>query len=216
MALVRSVLIATYGRAMKKLNVARKHLPHDKLVLVCDSGDKDIPVIRQNIEERGGEFAIVQVDPYDFEECLEACYRTIEEMRPRVVRVNVSCGPKTLVGAMMFAAFHAGVEVYHCDVEKASGRDLVIRLPTLLDFELRRRFTEDDWRIVRLLKKRRTRGYISRRSGIGNNLLDRALTRLQREGLLELDIEKGKTAVVPTAIGQFYAKVAPGQGARGR
>jgi hypothetical protein len=212
MVVVRNVLVSTYGwseRDLRKLNVARKKIAHDRLVLICDSGDEHLPVIRENMEERGGEFVHVEVDPLDFVSCLDACFRTVDNMNGKNVKVNISCGPKTLVGAMLFSAFHAGVEVFHCDVVKGTGEEIMIRLPTLSNFELRKRFPEEDWRIVRLLTRERQRKYIAKRAGAGNTTLERALSRLEREGLLEVVLRDGKVWVVPTAIGSFYADLAP-------
>jgi hypothetical protein len=48
MVLVKHVLVSTYGRDLRKLNVARKKLQHERLVLICDSGDKDLQLIRHN------------------------------------------------------------------------------------------------------------------------------------------------------------------------
>jgi hypothetical protein len=149
------------------------------------------------------------VDPYDFSGCLETCYSTLSNMRGKTVRVNISCGPKTLVGAMLFAAFHAGVEVYHCDIVRRTGKEIVIRMPTLLEFELGKRFSEEDWGIIRLLGKERDRGYISKKIGIGNSVLDKALSRLEREGVIETVLVDGRVRVVPTSVGSFYAGIAP-------
>jgi hypothetical protein len=206
--MVRKVLVSTYGRAPRKLNVARKHLPHDRLVLVCDPG-AEIGFIRTNEEERGTEFVPVLVDPYDFDECLDVCFKTLEGLKPRDIKVNISCGPKTLVGAMLFAAFHAGVEVYHCDVNARTGEELVIRLPTLLEFELRRRFSDDDWKIVRLLKKARRRGNLLKICGMKNGALDMTLTRLERDGVIQLENRKGVLWIVPTATGRFFSGQVP-------
>jgi hypothetical protein len=217
MASIRNILVSTYGRAMRKLNVARKHLPHDRLVLVCDSGDADLPTIKQNTLERGGEFIHVEVDPYDFEACLNTCYRTLEDVKPLTLeaplpgslKVNISCGPKTLVGAMLFAAMNAGVEVYHCDVESATGKELVIKLPTVMDFEIHRRFSSDDWSVISCLNDPREVRVLSKRTGFKDARLERVLSKLEREGILE-QVMKG-TAVLakPTAIGRFYAALAP-------
>jgi len=217
MARISNILVSTYGRAMRKLNVARKHLPHDRLVLVCDSGDEDLPTIRQNEEERGGEFVQVEVDPYDFEACLNTCYKTLEGLKPLTLetpipgslKVNISCGPKTLVGAMLFAAMNAGVEVYHCDVERATGKELVIRLPTVREFELRRRFGWDDWQVIRYLDEAKEVRALAKRVGFKEARLDRALERLDREGLVKQVTKGGRTWVEPTTIGRFYAGLAP-------
>jgi hypothetical protein len=217
MVRIANILVSTYGRAMRKLNVARKHLPHDRLVLVCDSGDEDLPTIRQNEEERGGEFVHIEVDPYDFEACLNTCYRTLEGLKPLTLaaplpgslKVSISCGPKTLVGAMLFAAMNAGVEVYHCDVERATGKELVIRLPTVREFELRRRFSWDDWQIIRHLDEDKAVRALAKSSGFKEPRLDRALGRLGHEGLLKQVTKGGRTWVEPTAIGRFYAGLAP-------
>jgi hypothetical protein len=217
MASIRNILVSTYGRAMRKLNVARKHLPHDRLVLVCDSGDADLPTIKQNTIERGGEFIHVEVDPYDFEACLNTCYKTLEEVKPLTLeaplpgtlKVNISCGPKTLVGAMLFAAMNAGVEVYHCDVESATGKELVIKLPTVMDFEIHRRFSSDDWAVISCLSGPREVRALSKRTGFKDARLERVLSKLEREGLLA-QIMKGKTVLAqPTAIGRFYCALAP-------
>lgn len=205
---VSRVLVSTYGRASRKLNVARKHLPHDRLVLVCDPG-AEIADIRMNEVERGTEFVHVVVDPYDFDECLDVCYRTLEGLKPRDIKVNISCGPKTLVGAMLFAAFHAGVEVYNCDVNRSTKEELVIRLPTLLEFELRRRFTDDDWKIVGLLKRSRKRGSVLKMCGMKNSSLDKALARLERDGVIEQKNRKGVLWIVPTAAGRFFSGQVP-------
>ena len=217
MVSIRNVLVSTYGRAMRKLNVARKHLPHDRLVLVCDSGDQDLPTIRQNEEERGGEFIQVEVDPYDFEACLNTCYRTLEDLKPLTLaeplpgglRVNISCGPKTLVGAMLFAAMNAGVEAYHCDVERATGKELVIKLPTVMDFEIHRRLSSDDWQVIGHLDEGREVRALVKRTGFKEARLDRVLGKLGHEGLLEQVMKGGRTWVEPTAIGRFYAGLAP-------
>jgi hypothetical protein len=209
MVSVKDVLVSTYGRGLRKLNVARKRIPHDRLVVICDAGDEDLPIIRENETERGGEFVHVRVDPYDFEACLDTCYRAISDMKGKNVRVNISCGPKTLVGAMLFAAFHAGVEVFHCDIIRSTGEEVMIRVPTLMNFELRKRFHDEDWRIVRLLKRRRKRSFIAKKAGIGDLSLEKSLARLEKEGLIRTCLEAGKVVVEPTPIGTFYAGLAP-------
>ena len=217
MVSIRNILVSTYGRAMRKLNVARKHLPHDRLVLVCDSGDEDLPTIRTNTEERGGEFVHVEVDPYDFEATLETCYRTIEGLKPLTLehplpgslKVNISCGPKTLVGAMLFAALNAGVEVYHCDVERATGKELVIKLPTVQGFELRRRFSGDDWQVIKFLGEPKDVRGLVKKTGFKEPRLERALNRLMNEGLITQVEKSGKVWAMPTAIGRFYSGLAP-------
>jgi len=217
MASIRNILVSTYGRAMRKLNVARKHLPHDRLVLVCDSGDADLPTIKQNTLERGGEFIHVEVDPYDFEKCLSTCYKTLEDLKPLTLeaplpgslKVNISCGPKTLVGAMLFAAMNAGVEVYHCDVESATGKELVIKLPTVRDFEIHRRFSSDDWSVIEGMSGPREVRVLSKRTGFKDQRLERVLSKLEREGLLEQTMKGNTVWAQPTAIGRFYAGLAP-------
>ena len=193
------------------------YLPHDRLVLVCNSGDADLPTIRQNTLERGGEFIHVEVDPYDFEACLNTCYRTLEDVKPLTLeaplpgslKVNISCGPKTLVGAMLFAAMNAGVEVYHCDVESATGKELVIKLPTVRDFDIHRRFSSDDWSVIACLTGAREVRALSKRTGFKDQRLERVLSKLEREGLLGQDMKGTTVWARPTAIGRFYAGLAP-------
>jgi hypothetical protein len=208
---VKRVLVSTYGRAVEKLNVARNNIGYDKLVLVCDGKDRALPQIRRSEEDRGSIFEVERVDPYNFEACLRACSKVINQNLPREISFNISCGPKTLVGAAMFAAYLHGIPVYHCDVVRTSGKGVVIPLPTIRDFELKKRFNEDDWRVLQLLGDKREHNFLARKTGLPITRLDKALSRLRREGLLDEALDRGRRVlIIPTVIGRFLSEMARG------
>jgi hypothetical protein len=208
---VKRVLVSTYGRSREKINVARKNIGYDKLILVCDGMHEDIELIKQSEEERGSIFEVVSVDPYDFEACLRACSRIVKQNLPREISFNISAGPKTLVGAAMFAAYLHGVPVYHSDIIRSTGEEVVLQLPTIRDFELRKRFNDDDWRVLQLLGSKREHSYLARKTGLPVTRLDKALSRLKREGLLEESLDKKRRVMImPTIIGRFLSEMARG------
>ncbi len=185
------VLLTTFGFDETKVLRAMRGLSYDRLVVLLGEDALEGPGYAHiaRLESLAGRVATpVTVDVFDFSACFRAVAAQIQDVQSALGRpiLNVSGGTKVLADAAILAAFHHGVEAYHCE-------DDLVRLPVLVGVDVGERFTPTQRAVLRTLRRGDTvRDLAARSPGINPQSVRRAVNALLRMGLLDQWLDAGR------------------------
>lgn len=185
------VLVTTFGFDESKSLLAMRRLPYDRLVVILGEDAMEGPGYRHLVEmERltGKEVDARTVDVFDFSQCLREVTQVLREFNRPPMRaiLNVSGGTKILADAAILAAFHSGVEAYHCE-------DELVSLPVIVGLTLDERFTRSQLAVLGVLRDGDTILDVADRiPEHGGHAIRKAVNSLIRMGVLTPHLDRGE------------------------
>jgi hypothetical protein len=193
------ILITTFGRDEAKLNVARRDIGYEKLVIITDNPELDaIKRIKKMESITGTEVEILRVDSYNFLECFYKIGEIIEKYKNHDIRFNTSGGPKTLSGAALLMCFNKGIPAYHSE-------EKTYKLPVIIGASFEEKINRDERKIMKNIKKGCDAEKIKKKTGFSGRKFDILLMEMNRKGIAKMDFN-GKTRIALTPIGEYFRK----------
>lgn len=197
------VLITTFGRDKAKLNVARRDIGYEKLVIITDNPELEaIKKIKEMEAITGTEVEVIKVESYNFMECFNKIGEVIDKYKAHDIRFNTSGGPKILSAAALLICFNKGVQAYHAE-------EKTYKLPVIRGAKFEEKLSKDERKILRTLgngKKEVVAENIWKKTGISRGKFDAMLMKMRDKGIVMLRSSSGKTNVLLTAIGEYLKK----------
>ncbi|MBU4503035.1 MAG: hypothetical protein KKA79_10655 [Nanoarchaeota archaeon] len=193
------ILITTFGRDEAKLNVARRDIGYEKLVIITDAPELDaFKKIREMESITGTEVELIKVDSYDFMGCFNKIGETIEKYKNHDVRFNTSGGPKILSAAALLMCFNKGIPAYHSE-------EKTYKLPVIKGVSFEEKINRDERKILKNIKKECEAEKIKKKTGFSGRKFDILLMEMSRKGIAKMDYN-GKTRIMLTPIGEYFRK----------
>lgn len=202
-------LVATYGDGdLDKVLLAMRHLPYDRLCLICETGDQEpegLSEVRRLESMAGHEVLLERVDVSDFMGLVEDISELVEKLsRPGnggdEVVLNMSGGTKLIADAALFAAFRLGIPAYHVT-------ERVVKLPIMRGVTARNRFTQLQSRFILSLDgPRKISELVLALRPHSKQSLERIMRELIRMGLVSARVEEAQVVVSLTSDGHEVRK----------
>jgi DNA-binding transcriptional ArsR family regulator len=203
------ILVSTYGHGdLGKTLMAMRHLPYDRLVLLCEAGGDDpegLEELRSLESMAGHEVDVECVDTSDFMELVEGISQAVTGLSRSAgvqneVVLNISGGNKLLADAALFAAFRLGLPTYHVT-------ERMVKLPVMKGVTARSRFTALQSRFIFLLDGPRTIAEIVELTGTqSKQSVERVMRELRGMGLVCARLESGQVVASLSEDGREVRK----------
>jgi uncharacterized Fe-S radical SAM superfamily protein PflX len=191
------VLITTFGRDDAKLNVARRDIGYEKLVVITDNPEQRVIKILKNVETiTGSDVEVFKIDSYDFTECFKKIEKIVARYKNDDIRFNVSGGTKILSVAAMLVCFNKGIQAYHSELK-------TVKLPIIRNVTFEEILKRDEKIILKHLRKRKRIDSLEKITGFPYRKLTLLLTKLKNKNLIEIDVVNGSTVVSLTPVGKL-------------
>ena len=193
------ILITTFGRDEAKLNVARRDIGYEKLIIITDNPELDaFKKIKEMESITGTEVELIKVDPYNFMGCFNKIGETIDKYKNHDIRFNTSGGPKTLSAAALLMCFNKGVSAYHSE-------ERTYKLPVIKGMSFEEKISRDERKIIRNIKKECDAEKIKKKTGLSGRKFDILLMEMSKKGIAKMDYNS-KTRIALTPIGEYFRK----------
>lgn len=195
------VLVSLLTRDRADLNLARRKVAHDRLVLVATEQDADqVEAVRASEEQVGAadQVDVVWVDGRDARRLMQELDALFDQYRHADVVLNAAGGTGALHAAILYAAYARGIETWFFQEGRTE------RLPVLHGLELTDRVTEAERRVVLALSAEgATSRHLAETLIVARSEIEKAFRGLQKKGLVVLDAPGGVTRARPTASGNY-------------
>ena len=196
------ILITTFGRDEAKLNVARRDIGYEKLVIITDNPELEaIKEIKEMEAITGTDLEVIKVDSYNFMECFNRIGEVIDKYRAHDIRFNTSGGPKILSAAALLMCFNKGVQAYHSE-------EKTYKLPVIIGARFEEKINKEELKILKSLgnKKEEETGKIRKKTGLAPGKFDALMQNMSKKGIVETKLDAGKMRVALTALGVYLRR----------
>jgi len=196
------ILITTFGRDEAKLNVARRDIGYEKLVIITDNPQLEaIGKIKEMEAITGTEVEVVQVNAYDFLSCFNRIGEIIEKYKAHDIRFNTSGGPKILSASALLMCFNKGVQAYHSEQK-------TYKLPVIKGAKFEEKLSKDERKILTCMgngKEMKTEK-IRKKTGLAPTKFDAMMQGMENKGIVEMKVICGKMRVRLMPLGEYLKR----------
>lgn len=196
------ILITTFGRDEAKLNVARRDIGYEKLVIITDNPElKGIKKIKEMESITGTEVDLIRVDSYNFRECFNKIGEIIEKYKNHDLRFNTSGGPRPLSCAALLMCFNKGIQAYHSE-------EKTYKLPVIIGAKFEEKLTTDERKILKRIgnKKEEDKEKLRKKMGLSPSKFDALMHSMRSKGIIETRLSAGKMRAGLTALGEYLKR----------
>lgn len=195
------VLISLLSGATPDLNLARRRVPHDRLVLIVHPGaEAQAEAVRMAEERIGGHgiVTLVHVAGSDAAEQMKALEALLDDHRNDRVVLNAAGGDAALSAACLYTAYRRGLETWFFQEDHAE------RLPVLDGLDISERVTELEGRILLILGPDGTTSRVlAEKMVVPRERIETACRSLRKKGLLRLVARDGLAWATRTEAGEY-------------
>lgn len=195
------ILLSLLTGRPEDLNLARRRIAHDRLILVATPSDMaQAEAARDSEASAGGDgtLDVVEMDGHDAQRLMAEMEDLLDRHRDAHIILNAAGGNGALFAAALYTTYARGLETWFFQEGRAE------RLPVLHGLRLSDRVTEPE-RIVLLAlpDAGATSRHLAETLIVPRERIEKAFRGLRDKGLVRLDAPEGLTRAVATADGRY-------------